>query len=96
MIVRFRRTILVIALMATLACSLVLPGYAQTKENFAHRHPTATGIAAGAGTTYLLKRSAKYKREHGERPNFAERHPYLSGVGVAVVTHHVLKKHKTD
>jgi hypothetical protein len=88
-----RRSVLVFALIATLAISFVCPLRAQTHPNFVHRHPTATAVAAGAGTTYLLKKSAKYKREHGGHLSLAERHPYISGMGAAVVTHHMLKKH---
>jgi hypothetical protein len=88
-----RQVGLALVLVLTLSCSLMSPLFAQTKPNFIHRHPTATALAAGAGTTYMLKRSAHYKRMHGQHLSFAERHPYMSGMGVAVVTHHVLKKH---
>jgi hypothetical protein len=94
--VSLNRLLLTAIFIVSILSVFVMPLPAQTKPNFIHRHPTATAIAAGAGTTILLKRSAKYKREHGERLNLAEKHPYLSGMGVAVVTHHVLKKHKQE
>jgi hypothetical protein len=90
--VQLRRIGLVLALAAILVGSIFAPLSAQNNPNFVQRHPTASAIAAGAGTTYYLKHRAKWKKEHGEKLNFAERHPYLSGFGVAVVTHHMIKK----
>ena len=93
MTVNLLRAAVCFALVLTMAFSLVMPLFAQNQD-FAHKHPTMTAIAAGAGTTYMLKRSAKYKKEHGEKLNFADRHPYFAGTGVALITHHVLaKKH---
>jgi hypothetical protein len=92
MLVYLRRSALIYLLIFSFACSLVAPLMAQSNESFAQKHATATAVVAGAGTTYLLKRSAKYKKEHGERLTLAEKHPYLSGFGVAIITHHVLNK----
>jgi hypothetical protein len=97
MTVNLRRLGIVFALVLFCATSLLSPVFAQQSQgNLAQRHPTATAIVAGVGTTYALKRSARYKRLHGQHLNFAERHPYMSGMGVALVTHHMLKKSRKE
>lgn len=63
------------------------------RPNVIQRHPTATGAVAGIATHTALKRSAAYKKAHGQRLNFAEKHPTLSGLGVGIGTRHVIKSH---
>lgn len=60
-------------------------------QNAIQRHPTATGVAAGAATHHALKVSARNKKRRGQRLNFAERHPTLSGIGAAIATRHAVK-----
>ncbi len=76
---------------ATLA--LTVPALAGHPHNFIQRHPTVTGIAAGAATHHLLKVEAARDKARGKRLNFAERHPTLSGLGAGLFTHHEIKKH---
>lgn len=96
MIIRNRKAML--ALLPA-ALSLLAPavsaqtGYPAHKPNIIQRHPTATGFAAGIATHSALKRSAAYKKAHGQRLNFAERHPTMSGFGVGAVTRHEIKAH---
>ncbi len=60
--------------------------------NAVQRHPTMTGIAAGAATHHMLKVSAEHKKENGQPLNFAEKHPTLTGIAAGVATHHLIKK----
>ena len=78
------------ALAAAFVATSVVPAFAQL--NAAQRHPTVTGIAAGAATHTALKISANRKKARHQRLNWAERHPTLTGIGAAVATHHMLKK----
>lgn len=61
------------------------------RGNVIQRHPTATGIAAGAATHHALKVSARNKKARHQKLNFAERHPTLTGIGAAIGAHHVVK-----
>ncbi|MCW3060636.1 MAG: hypothetical protein JWQ02_2457 [Capsulimonas sp.] len=70
----------------------VLPSLADAAHpNVIQRHPTATGVAAGAGVHHALKVSAANKKRHHQKLSFAERHPTMSGIAAAVGTHHVIK-----
>ena len=79
----------------TISRPAVAQAPAQTKHhmNWVQKHPTMTAVGAAVVTHHMLKKSAAYKKAHGQRLNFAERHPTLSAVGVGVVTHHIIKKH---
>jgi hypothetical protein len=80
----------------TAAAVPVLPVQAQTphKRNFAQRHPTATGAAAGLGAYALAKKTGKARARNGRHRNFAQRHPVLTGVAAGMVAHHYAKKHR--
>ena len=96
MIIRNRKALfaLVPATLSLLApAAFAQTGYPAHKPNIIQRHPTATGFAAGVATHSALKRSAAYKKAHGQRLNFAEKHPTLSGLGVGTVTRHEIKAH---
>lgn len=80
------------------ALAMAVPTLAQApmaahRPNIIQRHPTMTGVAAGAGVHHALKVSARNKKAHGQRLNFAERHPTLAGIGTAIGTRHEIKKH---
>ena len=87
-----------VAAMAVLVTSgmSVLPAQAQTTHhrNFAQRHPTATGAAAGIGAYALAKRTGRNRMAAGRHRNFAQRHPVLTGVAAGMVAHHYAKKHR--
>jgi len=76
---------------ATLA--LMTPALAGHPNNVIERHPTMTGIAAGAATHHALKVAARNAQAHHKHLNWAERHPTLAGIGAGVATHHIIKSH---
>lgn len=82
-------------LTASAALTLLAPAtFAQTRHlNPVQKHPTMTGVAAGAATHHALKVSARHKKARGQHLNFAERHPTLTGIAAAVGTRHAIKKH---
>jgi hypothetical protein len=73
--------------------TFAVPAFAGHPTNAIERHPTMSGIAAGAATHAALKARARYDKAHGRRLNFAERHPTLTGVAAGIFTHHEIKKH---
>lgn len=80
------------------ALTMAVPTLAQAPmaahhPNVVQRHPTATGVAAGAATHHVLKMSAANKKAHHQKLNFAERHPTMSGIGAALTTRHIIKHH---
>jgi len=81
-----------VALAAVLTTALPLASIAQThRGNVLQRHPTATGVAAGAATHHALKVSARNKKARHQKLNFAERHPTITGIGAAIGTRHIAK-----
>lgn len=79
------------ALTATLPAVVGAQTAATHRGNVIQRHPTATGVAAGATTHHALKVSARNKKSHHQKLNFAERHPTITGIGAAIGTHHLVK-----
>jgi hypothetical protein len=88
-----RRTIALGAMLATTvpAAFSAPPSH---KGNVLQRHPTATGVVAGAATHHALKVSAKNKKAHHQKLNFAEKHPTITGIGTAIGAHHLAKHSK--
>ena len=63
-------------------------------RNFAQRHPTATGAAAGLGAYALAKKTGNNRARAGRHRNFAQRHPVVTGVAAGMIAHHYAKKHR--
>jgi hypothetical protein len=61
------------------------------KKNFAQRHPTLTGAAAGVAAYKIAKKTGNNRVAHGGKKNFAQRHPVMTGLGTAIVVHKVAK-----
>lgn len=81
-----------VALAAAFTAVLPLAATAQVhRGNVLQRHPTATGVAAGAATHHALKVSARNKKTHHQKLNLAERHPTITGIGAALGAHHLAK-----
>lgn len=91
MTVRNRKSLLAVI---PAALTLAVPTFAQapTHPNAIQRHPTMSGVAAGAATHHMLKVSARNKKAHHQHLSFAERHPTLSAIGAGMATHHIIKK----
>ncbi len=87
-----------IAVAAALSTVLPVASIAQTtaprRGNVLQRHPTATGVAAGAVTHQALKASARNKKARGKKLNFAERHPTITGIGAAIGARHLAKRYR--
>jgi len=82
----------VIAAASFVTATIGIPTASFARQNVAQKHPTASGVVAGAATHHMLKSSAKRKKASGQKLNFAEKHPTLSAIGVGMGTHHLLKK----
>lgn len=61
------------------------------KKNFAQRHPTLTGAAAGVAAYKVAKRTGKNREMAGRKKNFAQRHPFMTGMATGVAVHKVAK-----
>lgn len=61
------------------------------KKNFAQRHPTMTGIAAGVAAYKVAKKTGNNRVAHGGKKNFAQRHPVMTGIATGMVVHKVAK-----
>ena len=61
------------------------------KKNFAERHPTMTGVAAGMAAYKVSKRTGKNREAMGGKKNFAQRHPVMTGIATGMVVHKVAK-----
>lgn len=61
------------------------------KKNFAQRHPTLTGVAAGVAAYKVAKKTGKNRAAAGGKKNFAQRHPVMTGIATGMVVHKVAK-----
>jgi hypothetical protein len=61
------------------------------KKNFAERHPTMTGVAAGMASYKVAKQTGKNRAAAGGKRNFAQRHPMMTGIATGMVVHKVAK-----
>ncbi len=61
------------------------------KKNFAQKHPTLTGVAAGVTAYKVAKKTGKNRVANGGKKNFAQRHPVMTGIATGMVVHKVAK-----
>ncbi len=61
------------------------------KKNFAQKHPTMTGMAAGVAAYKVAKTTGKNREKAGGKKNFAQRHPVMTGIAAGVITRKVAK-----
>ena len=61
------------------------------KKNFAQKHPTLTGVAAGVAAYKIAKKTGKNRAAVGKKKNFAQRHPVITGVATGMAVHKVAK-----
>jgi len=71
-------------LSATLALAASTAFVAPAQAGLLHKHPTATGVAAGLAAHHMAKHA------HG---GFMHRHPVMTGVGAGMIAHHMAKHH---
>jgi len=87
-----QRTLALAAVLSSVVPVAVAAPPANThRGNVLQRHPTATGVAAGAATHHALKASARSKKARHQKLNFAERHPTITGIGAAIGARHLAK-----
>lgn len=91
-------TLMALVFCVSAACAVPTAALAQAassttkKKNFAERHPTVTGVAAGVAAYKVAKKTGKNRKMAGQKRNFAQRHPVLTGVATGVTVRHYAKK----
>ena len=80
------------AFATAIGCLLPMTASAQN-SSIIHRHPNATGVAAGAAAYHVAKHSGNKRAATGRHRNFVQRHPIATGVAAGMAAKHIAKHH---